>query len=137
MQDYVCPTTLKPIESCFNKHIEHACTVNLQEPITLNEANKYDVWKNTMKEELNALERNGTWELTQLPKGVKHVSSKWIYKLKTNFNRTMVKYKARLVAKGYFQVFGLNYIDSFAPASKVITVRILLTLAAKQIWTVH
>lgn len=90
-----------------------------------------------MREELDALEKNATWELVDLPKGIKPISSKWIFKLKMNADGSVMKHKARLVAKGYLQTFGINYTDSYAPVSKVVTVRILLTLAAKQNWKVH
>lgn len=85
-----------------------------------------------MKEELEALEKNDTWELVDLPKGIKPITSKWIFKIKRNADGSILKHKARLIAKGYLQTFGLNYTDSFAPVSQVATVRILLTLAAKQ-----
>ncbi|GJS43065.1 ribonuclease H-like domain-containing protein [Tanacetum coccineum] len=35
-----------------------------------------------MLEEMNALLRNGTWELVDLPEGRKAIGSKWIYKIK-------------------------------------------------------
>lgn len=35
-----------------------------------------------MNKELDALEKNETWELTFLPKGKKAIGSKWVYKTK-------------------------------------------------------
>ena len=37
-----------------------------------------------MKEELNALKRNETWELVERPKDGNVIGSKWVYKLKTD-----------------------------------------------------
>jgi len=39
-------------------------------------------WKEAIKSEIYSLESNKTWELTDLPKGCKPISSKWIFKKK-------------------------------------------------------
>jgi hypothetical protein len=54
-----------------------------------------------MEEELNALVRNDTWDLVNLPKGKYVIGTKWVYKTKYKSDGTIDKYKARLVAKGY------------------------------------
>ena len=54
-----------------------------------------------MKEELQSIEKNGTWELVKLPKGKKAIGVKWVYKVKYKPNGEIAKYKARLVAKGF------------------------------------
>lgn len=102
-----------------------------------NEASKEKVSKAAVKEKLDALQKNDTWELNNLPKGAKPISWKWIYKVKRNVDGSISKHKARLVAKGYLQVFSLNYNDSFALVSNVVIAKILLTLAPKQNWIVH
>ena len=54
-----------------------------------------------MDNEIKAIERNDTWELTGLLKGHKPIDIKWVYKIKKNAKGEVKKYKARLVAKGY------------------------------------
>jgi hypothetical protein len=39
-------------------------------------------WHEAMSEELNALEKNKTWELVHLPIGKRAVGCKWIYTMK-------------------------------------------------------
>lgn len=39
-----------------------------------------------MNEELMAIERNNTWQLTDLPKGHKAIDVKWVYKIKGKAN---------------------------------------------------
>jgi hypothetical protein len=63
-------------------------------------------WREAMIEELNALERNKTWELVHLPAGKRAIGCKWIYTVKQNPEGKIERYKARLVARGYSQTYG-------------------------------
>lgn len=62
-----------------------------------------------MISEIESIERNQTWELTMLPKGITPIGVKWVYKTKLNEDGNVEKYKARLVAKGYAQCYGVDY----------------------------
>lgn len=51
---------------------------------------------------MHAIEKNGTWELIELPKRAQTIRVTWIYKTKFNQNGEVDKYKTRLVVvKGY------------------------------------
>ncbi|KAE8690159.1 Detected protein of unknown function [Hibiscus syriacus] len=58
-----------------------------------------------MDEEISSIERNDTWELTELPKGHKKIGVKWVYKTKLKENGEVDRYKACLVVKGYNSTF--------------------------------
>ena len=50
---------------------------------------------------------------TSMPKGVKPLPLKWIYKLNKDLINIILRYKTRLVAQGFFQVFGVDYTDIY------------------------
>ncbi|XP_019251379.1 PREDICTED: uncharacterized protein LOC109230324 [Nicotiana attenuata] len=54
----------------------------LIEPQTFKEAVKDSRWIEAMKQKVNALEDNKTWEIVNLPEGKNTVGSKWVYKIK-------------------------------------------------------
>ncbi|KAL0438075.1 UNVERIFIED_CONTAM: Caffeic acid 3-O-methyltransferase 1 [Sesamum latifolium] len=108
-----------------------------KEPRSYKQACQSQEWKQAMKAELDALHKNKTWDITPLPKDKRAIGCRWVYKLKLKADGSVDKYKARLVAKGYNQIEGIDYIDSFSPVAKVVTVRILLAIAASKNWLLH
>ncbi|KAL4362499.1 hypothetical protein GQ457_04G038710 [Hibiscus cannabinus] len=106
----------------------------LKEPKNYNQAIKNDCWKVAMEEEIQALERNNTWDLVPLPSGKKTIGCKWVYKTKLKADGTLERYKARLVAKGYTQKPGIDYLDTFSPVPKITSIRTLLAVAAAKNW---
>ena len=83
-----------------------------------------------MDKEIQALESNHTWAVTALPPGKSPIGCKWVYKVKFNPDGSIDRYKARLVAKGYTQQAGLDFLETFSPVAKTVSVRVLLALAA-------
>lgn len=58
-----------------------------------------DEWLYAVREEMDALIENKTWELTRLPLGKRAIDNKWIFKIKQNEDKSLKTYKARLVAR--------------------------------------
>jgi len=87
-------------------------------------------WIEVMQTEVNTLVRKGTWTEATLPHGRKPISTKWVFKQKRDTNGSVVKFKARLVARGFSQVAGVDFEDTFAPVSRLSSLRIILAHAA-------
>ncbi|GJR16600.1 retrovirus-related pol polyprotein from transposon TNT 1-94 [Tanacetum coccineum] len=95
-----------------------------------------EVWKKAMQEEINSIEKNGTWKLVNLPEGKKAIGLKWIFKTKLHLDGTIQRHKARLVARGYVQEQGIDFEETFSPVARFEPVRIILALAAMMRWMV-
>ena len=113
-----------------------AAATTLVEPSTYREAAAHSEWQHAMAEEIHALERTGTWDLVPLPTGVRPITCKWVYKVKTHSDGSLVRYKARLVARGFQQEYGRDYDETFAPVAHMTTVRTLLAVAAVRQWSI-
>jgi hypothetical protein len=109
---------------------------SISDPSSYYEAVKCEKWKKAMDQEIESIEANNTWELSDVPKGVNVIGVKWIYKTKINEKGNVEKYKARLVAKGYSQKHGVDFNEVFAPVARWDTIRAILAFAAKEKWIV-
>lgn len=77
--------------------------VNPHDPISFNETNKKQEWRNALQVVFDALLKNKNWKFDGLPTNKKLIGCKWVYRIKFKENGSIEKYKARLVAKGYAQ----------------------------------
>ncbi|RVW69728.1 Retrovirus-related Pol polyprotein from transposon RE1 [Vitis vinifera] len=65
-------------------------------PNTIQEALKISEWKKAVQDEIDALEKNGTWTITDLPVGKRPVGCKWIFTIKYKADGSVERFKARL-----------------------------------------
>ncbi|CAM8999069.1 unnamed protein product [Rhodiola kirilowii] len=106
-------------------------------PNSVSEALAHSGWRDAMVEEMNALDANGTWVLTDLPPGACSIGCKWVFTVKVNPDGSVACLKARLVAKGYSQTYGIDHFDTFSPVAKLTSIRLLISLAASHHWPLH
>lgn len=96
-----------------------------------------DNWKEAMDQEYQSLMKNNTWELVELPKGKKLVSTKWVYKYKSGNSSNPPRFKARLVARGFLQRKGIDFEEVYSPTLKYTTLRLVLGLALENKMHIH
>jgi hypothetical protein len=60
-----------------------------------------------------------------------------VYKVKRKADGTVDRFKARLVAKGYKQRYGIDYLETYSHVVKPAVVRIILSLAVSQGWSLR
>jgi hypothetical protein len=113
------------------------CMLAADEPVNVEQALEEECWRQAMRDELEAIVQNKTWEFSELPSHHKAIGLKWVFKVKRDPAGNVVKHKARLVVKGYAQIQGIDYDDVYAPVARLETVRFLLALAVQGDWQVH
>ena len=72
-----------------------------------------------------------------MPSGKKAIGSKWVYKIKYNFDGSIERCKTRLVILGNKQVEGIDYNETFAQTAKIVIVRTFLAVATTKGWEQH
>ena len=78
--------------------------LSIVDPICFEEAIKYESWQKAMDEEIEAIEKNQTWQLVNLLEGKDATARKWIYKTKFHADGNVVRHKKRLVAKEFCSI---------------------------------
>ncbi|GJZ05757.1 ribonuclease H-like domain-containing protein [Tanacetum coccineum] len=116
--------------SCFLSNLTKS-----KEPKDFFKASQDPKWIEAINLEMEALNRNGTWVLTELPENRKPIGCKWIFKIKYKANGEVERYKARLLAKGNNQKEGIDYEETFYPVVKMVTVRCLISV--QNGWTLY
>jgi hypothetical protein len=89
-----------------------------------------------MQMELKTLQDNDTWTLTNSPSGIKPISTRWVYKIKKNDDKSIL-YKSRFIARGFEQIYGLNYEESFVAVVQQMSFKAIFALAAINNWFIY
>ncbi|GJY79224.1 putative RNA-directed DNA polymerase [Tanacetum coccineum] len=140
--DYILPSNKKyGIEKHVNysklsgNNMYFASNLNKSsEPKSLKVAILDKNWIEAMNNEMEALFRNKTWVLVDLPPNRKTIGSKWLWKIKYKSTGEIERYKARLVAKEFSQRDGIDFEETFSPVVKMVTVRCVISLAVHNNW---
>ena len=84
-----------------------------------------------MKEEMDSLLKNNTWDLCKFPVGKKALQNKWVYRLKEE-DGGKKQFKARLFVKGFAQKKGIDFDEIFSPIVKMTSIRTVLSIVATE-----
>jgi hypothetical protein len=101
------------------------------------EVERHTTWRVAMQSEMDAVEKNRTCELADLPRGHSMITLKWVFKLKRDEASVIVKHKSHLVSRIFVQREGIDFDDTFAPVARMESMRLLIVLAAQEGWRVH
>jgi hypothetical protein len=93
-------------------------------------------WKASIRVKLENLQRKSVWQVLKIPAARQALGARWVFTKKKNTNGS-VRYKACYLAKGFNQNEGTNYAHTFAPTAAFTSMRILLTIAAKNHWPIY
>lgn len=117
-----------------NNVILHALAV-IGEPINYEDvliSPDKEKWLQAMKDEMQSLKKNNTYELVYPPKGTRVIGCRWVYRIKRNLDGSVDRYKARLVAQGFSQRSGIDYFDTFSPVARYDSIRAILAIACSR-----
>ena len=87
--------------------------------------------------EYEALVKWQTWVLVPRLANTNVTTCRWVFILKYNPDGTIHRHKARLVARGFSHTYGIDYKETFSPMVRLNSVRVILSLAVNQGWSLH
>ncbi|GJZ65453.1 putative RNA-directed DNA polymerase, partial [Tanacetum coccineum] len=121
-----------------NLNLDNYCFISALnksvEPTCYEEAILDSNWIDAMNAEIEALNENNTWVITDLPPNRKAIGNKWIYKIKYKSSSDIDIYKAILVVKGFNQKEGIDFDETFSHVVKMSTVRCVIALSVTNCW---
>ncbi|KAL5774045.1 hypothetical protein ACOSP7_011602 [Xanthoceras sorbifolium] len=123
----------KPIQR-YSPSLHYLLLTDSGEPECYDEAMQVEdsvKWESAMRDEMDSLMSNQTWELAELPPGKKALHNKWVFRIKEEHNGNK-RYKARMVVKGFQQKDGIDYNEIFSPVVKLTTIRLVLKIVAAE-----
>jgi hypothetical protein len=128
LTDLRCSTMVRaPLSHLIDYHYYFALAT-FHEPHTYREVSTNPLWQQAMTDELDALHKTHTWDMTILPLSKSTVGCKWVYKIKTRPDGSVERYKACLVAKRFTQEYGIDYEETFAPVARLTSIQSLLAV---------
>ena len=133
---------LTKVDDAYDEQVKLFVSSNIHEnePSSYAEATHPDnphssKWIEAINAELNSLKEHDTWTIVpRPPKGTLVVSCKWVWRIKTKADGSVERYKARLVARGFTQTHGVDFNETFAPVTRLDTLRLLTAMAVQNNW---
>jgi hypothetical protein len=107
------------------------------QPMYFEEAVKEEKWVDAKNETIEAIERNNTWDLVDLPTGKTNIGVKWMYKTKLNEKGKVEKKNEILATKGFAQQPSIDYGETFSQVVCLDTDRAVLEVACQNKWSIY
>ena len=123
---------------CFNISVLEYCYNIDKVPRTYNEAMKSidsQKWRVAMEKEYDSLLKHKTFILVDRPKNHDVITGRWVFTSKLDIDPItkdlFTREKARWVARGFLQKYGISFTDTFAPMSRMPSIRIMMVFCAQ------
>src|SRR5579859_5329136 len=114
---------------------------NEEEPITyqqaINHPYHWKEWEIAAQEEYDSLMKNETWEVVPRPTNRNFIMSRWVFRHKKDEKGKIVRFEARIVTHGFSQIYGVNYLETYSPIAKLVSIRVLFAIAASLDLEIH
>ena len=89
------------------------------------------LWKKAMIKHFADLDKLKIWDLVNLPPNRKAINGRWTYVIKPKKEGELQgKKKARWIAKEFQQIYGLDYMKTYAHTAKPILFQLLFAYSA-------
>ena len=121
----------RTVDKCVANFLSYSCYLLQVEPTKVEETLQDESWVEAIHDELLQFQRNDVWTLVPRSEGEHIISTKWIFRNKTDEEGNVIRNKAQLVAQGYSQMKGVDYDETFTPIVRMESIRILLALACQ------
>ena len=106
---------------------ERVVKSELYEEVTMNLMHE-SCWREAIDKELINLQEHCVWTIELLSEEWKAVRCKWVFKVKNDENRQVVRYKVRLVVQGFSLVYKVNFTETFATTVRRELLRVFLII---------
>ena len=96
-----------------------------------------DKWRAGMKKEMDSIHKREVWKLVppaMVPHGRKIIGCRQVCHVKRDASGQEADHKVRLVAQGFTQVAGMDYTDTFAPVTRMESMRAILHIGTQRDW---
>jgi Reverse transcriptase (RNA-dependent DNA polymerase) len=108
-----------------------------------------DYWYRACLDENKSLTDQNTYNIVDIPPGVKPIRGRWVFKKKTIKNPQSIqqnyitnqdqsiRYKARWVIQGFNQRLGVDFLETFSTTARTETWHMLLIIAVNKGWHIR
>lgn len=90
---------------------------------------EWEHWDKAEKKEMSSLDKFEAFKVVTPPPGAKIFPARMVYAVKFNPNGTIKQFKCRYVFGGHLQIHGRDYLESYAPVSKMKDIRFIFSFA--------
>ena len=94
-------------------------------------------WKKAMDGELTLMAKYNVWDEVDKLEDMNIIGCRWVFCIKCDSSRKILKYCARLAAQGFTQLYGIDFYETFAPVACLSSICTIIALAVSENWELH